>query len=113
MDDVLTDHVPCHKCGYDLHGLVLMSKCPECGTPIPESVESSFESTELTLKKLKLNVQATQQRGYDARAAKSEEQLRRNDELLDRMDAREKRVGELLDRFERLIEKWEERPLPP
>ena len=36
LDDtpVVTEAMPCRKCGYDLRGLRFGSKCPECGQVI-------------------------------------------------------------------------------
>jgi ribosomal protein L37E len=38
-DGRITEHVPCIKCGYDLY-MLFSTNCPECGTPVNESVRS-------------------------------------------------------------------------
>ncbi len=40
--DVLAASHRCHRCTYDLVGLPLGGKCPECGTEIAESVRSGL-----------------------------------------------------------------------
>jgi Zn-finger nucleic acid-binding protein len=35
---LISSHVPCTKCGYDLRGLYITGKCPECGTDVVRSV---------------------------------------------------------------------------
>ena len=35
--DLITQHVQCATCGYDLHLQAAGDVCPECGRPIPDS----------------------------------------------------------------------------
>jgi hypothetical protein len=34
----IIDHLPCVRCGYDLHTLARDSRCPECSTPVADSL---------------------------------------------------------------------------
>src|SRR3954464_10073122 len=38
----VTGDVPCRKCGYNLKGLLVAGRCPECGTPIGLSVSGDL-----------------------------------------------------------------------
>lgn len=38
--EVLTEHLPCASCAYDLHGLKPSGLCPECGWPIEKTLEA-------------------------------------------------------------------------
>ena len=39
---VNSSHVECIDCGYDLHGLDEAGQCPECGTPINDSIRGNL-----------------------------------------------------------------------
>lgn len=41
-DGRLTQSLPCRKCGYDLHGLSVDGRCPECGTAVGWSVHGDL-----------------------------------------------------------------------
>lgn len=43
MDPELIDHEQCHKCGYSLRSLSRKGLCPECGTPVIDSLRSNDE----------------------------------------------------------------------
>lgn len=38
---IVTGHIVCAECGYDLHGLHSDGKCPECGEPIRNSIAAT------------------------------------------------------------------------
>lgn len=40
--NVLTDTRPCIKCGYNLLGLEISGKCPECATPVERSLRGDL-----------------------------------------------------------------------
>lgn len=39
---VVVRHNQCRGCGYDLHGLGLDNRCPECETPVAATMESVY-----------------------------------------------------------------------
>jgi hypothetical protein len=39
---MVTADTPCRKCGYNLRGLSIDGRCPECGTPVGVSVNGYF-----------------------------------------------------------------------
>ncbi len=38
VTEAIRDDTPCRRCGYNLRGLMPTSLCPECGTPIAQSL---------------------------------------------------------------------------
>jgi predicted RNA-binding Zn-ribbon protein involved in translation (DUF1610 family) len=38
----LAQDTPCASCGYNLRGIALESRCPECGTSVGRSIRSDF-----------------------------------------------------------------------
>jgi hypothetical protein len=38
---IATD-IPCHACSYNLRGLTLDHRCPECGSPVSVSIQGNF-----------------------------------------------------------------------
>lgn len=38
---VLTEHVPCLACRYDLHGLKIDGACPECGLAVADTLDAN------------------------------------------------------------------------
>src|SRR5688572_1575750 len=39
---LVNSDLPCHKCGYNLRGLALDGRCPECGTPVGTSARGEL-----------------------------------------------------------------------
>lgn len=40
---VLTGDLPCAKCRYNLRGMSILSKCPECGTPVRGTILATVD----------------------------------------------------------------------
>ncbi|HZL36685.1 MAG TPA: hypothetical protein VFC78_15300 [Tepidisphaeraceae bacterium] len=38
----VTTDIPCRKCGYNLRGMAVSGRCPECGTPVGVSVHGDL-----------------------------------------------------------------------
>ncbi len=52
MNTVVVGNVKCRRCGYNLRGLIASGKCPECSTPVWNSVQATVDQELLRMPSL-------------------------------------------------------------